>query len=191
MVKHYILALSLICATITLVFLPDAFYGSLAWGAEIHQQATKKHRVETKPKNHVERLYASKKSLAQGKVIPMKVTAYCMPGTKTNARHKTPDINGPDGTASGVPLKVGVAAVHPRMLHILPFGTQLHVKGFGMVTVLDTIGTGSADLDIFAGRGDVGRKNAKHWGSRHVDVEIMKVPENGSFRAKDYELAQE
>lgn len=188
MIKH-ILALSFaICVTTTLVFLPDAFYDSSAWGAENHHEVTKKHRVETKPKNHAGKLNSSKKSIVPGETLQMKVTAYCMPGS---GRQKKPDINGPDGTSSGAPLEIGVAAVRS---HALPIGTKLYVPGYGKATVLDSMG-GSADLDIFVGRGPGAKKAASQWGVQHLNVTVLDIPDGKTKhqRAENqaYQLAQE
>lgn len=164
-------------------------YSGSAWGAET-AGLRKEHRDEAKEPRRTETRRDKANPLrgcskGTGK-IRFRVTAYCMP-----AKGRPRGVNGPDGTSSGAPLRIGVAAADPRRI---PFGTEITVPGFGTVTVLDTIGksvTGKwkpgrpLDLDIFVGHGREARKFARDWGVRHLVAEI-RIP-----AGKNYVLAQE
>lgn len=81
----------------------------------------------------------------------MDVTSYCATGNRT---------------ASGAWPHLGDAATLDRSI---PFGTVLHVAGYGDVTVTDRIGWGS-QVDIFFGSDAGCEARALAWGRRHLLV---------------------
>ncbi|MDQ0285264.1 uncharacterized protein YabE (DUF348 family) [Desulfofundulus luciae] len=86
------------------------------------------------------------------RVINMVATAYTYTG---------------NNTAYGVPPRVGVAAVDPR---VIPLGTRLYVEGYGYATALDV---GSS---IRGNRVDLFMENAaeaRRWGVRRVNVYVL------------------
>lgn len=79
------------------------------------------------------------------------VTAYCGTGNRT---------------ASGQWPQLGMAAGNRW-----PFGTRLHIAGYGTVTVEDRIGWGS-DVDLYFGSGPDCEQRASNFGRQHLRVAV-------------------
>lgn len=70
-------------------------------------------------------------------------------------------------TATGVPPRVGLVAVDPR---VIPMGTRLYIEGYGFATAADTGGAIKGDrIDVFLE--EYGQ--CKSWGRRTVKVYIL------------------
>ncbi|WP_165859376.1 ubiquitin-like domain-containing protein [Desulfofundulus salinus] len=72
-----------------------------------------------------------------------------------------------NNTASGVPPRVGVAAVDPR---VIPLGTRLYVEGYGYATALDVGSSIRGNrVDLFM----ESAAEARRWGVRRVNVYVL------------------
>ncbi len=92
------------------------------------------------------------KNLANQYQVTVKANAYCLRGM----------------TSRGVPTRVGVVAVDPR---VIPYGSKIHIPGYGWATALDTGGAIKGHtIDIWMPTYD----QCMQWGSRNIKITVVK-----------------
>lgn len=92
------------------------------------------------------------------------------------------DINGTgDGlTATGIPVREGIAAVDPE---VIPLGARLHIEGYGEALAADTGGTIRGNrVDVFFDS----PSRALSWGVRRVEVRVL---DNGRDKQEGFSCA--
>ncbi|MDO5755572.1 MAG: cell wall-binding repeat-containing protein [Tissierellia bacterium] len=100
----------------------------------------------------------SNKEFSYSRVLTMNATAY----TSDPAEN-----GGYSVTALGTPIRVGVAAVDPR---VIPLGTKLYVEGYGYCTAEDTGGAIKGNkIDLVFGS----KQESYNFGRRQVTVYVL------------------
>lgn len=134
-------------------FKPPAFPSAgLAEVVPLHSLPAKRHKspgTHRTPNPRASRGTPRHLSLIGGEYLD--ITAYCETGSRT---------------ASGLWPHLGMAAGNRW-----PFGTVLHVAGYGDVTIQDRIGWGS-DLDLYFGDYPDCQQRAATFGRRHLRVVV-------------------
>ncbi len=117
--------------------------------------------------------------LGGGRQVRLEVTAYCACGTCCGWRRDwlgRPVVAA--GSNQGQPKKIGICADGSRVapgvaaadVAHFPFGTRLHVPGYGIAVVRDTGGDikGPTRLDLFFVR----HRDARRWGRQTLVVTV-------------------